>query len=603
MCGYIGVVSKKELDRETLRNANKPIVCRGPDNTSEMFTTNKELFNNQRIDLHISGIFNRLSILELSDLGNQPMVFSEGRTMIMFNGEIFNYKELKKNLISDGLKFNSQNSDTEVLLKGLTHYGIGFVNKLIGQFSIAYFDGSNNNIFLIRDRVGQKPLFYSVDNNRIIFSSNLTSIYNLKKDSVVSDSQIINYLNFGVIPSPNTIFDNVYKVKPGSIIKINLKDFSYTESTYWDTRNYIDNKNFDEGTFYDLMSKSINYRLVSDVPIANFLSGGLDSTTIIKNLYDNNIRNINTFTVAVNDKKYDESKWAKIVAEKYRTNHTIEMIDSKLNHEIILESLKAFDEIYADPSTILTYQISKVISTNYKVAISGDGGDELLGGYLRTKMMFERNNLPKDAIKIINSIYPSHYGTAQRFLYKQKDTSRAYSSFFEDINLLNLLKLERNIQFEESYYEDFGDKYKNIITSDYKFYLPEMMMLKVDRASMANSLEVRSPFVDNKLIEYILSTKSNFMDIGQKYLFKNYLKEDFDSNFLNRKKQGFVFDLENWVFANLNLIFETVKKGKIVGGLNKDIISILSKRKTRVNALRIWKIFVLERYLEDLTEK
>ena len=603
MCGFIGVVSRENINREKLRTANKSIVCRGPDNTSEIFTTNKDLFNNQRIDLHISGIFNRLSILELSDLGNQPMVFSEDKTMIMFNGEIFNYKELKKNLIREGFKFNSQNSDTEVLLKGLTHYGIEFVNKLIGQFSIAYFDGRNNNIFLIRDRVGQKPLFYSVDNKNVIFSSNLTSIFNLKKDSAVLDSQIVNYLNFGVIPSPHTIFENVYKVKPGTIIKINLNDFSYKESTYWDTRNYIDNKNFDEETFYDLMSKSINYRLVSDVPVANFLSGGLDSTTIIKNLYDNNIRNINTFTVAVNDKEYDESKWAQVVAEKYRTNHTIEKIDSKLNHEIILESLKAFDEIYSDPSTILTYQISKVISKNYKVAISGDGGDELLGGYLRTKMMFERITLPKNAINIINSIYPSHYGTGQRYLYKQKDTSRAYSSFFEDINLLNLLKLERNIQFEESYYEDFGDKFKNILTSDYKFYLPEMMMLKIDRASMANSLEVRSPFVDHNLIEYILSTKSNFMDKGQKYLLKNYLKKDFDTNFLDRKKQGFVFDLENWVFANLNLIFESVKRGKIVGGLNKDIISLLSKRKTRVNALRIWKIFVLEKYLEELIEK
>ncbi len=603
MCGFIGEITKEKSNFESIRIANKPIVCRGPDNTSEIYSTNHKLFNPKHEEYNISWIFNRLSILELSELGNQPMISTKYKTMMMFNGEIYNHKELKADLVKKGIEFNSHNSDSEVLLLGLSHYGVKFLDMLIGQFSIIFFDYEKNDLYLIRDRLGQKPLFYSIHKNKVIFSSNLKSIFNLENDYKISNRQLINYINFGVVPSPNTIFEDISKVLPGTFIKVNLDNFSFEKTTYWSPNDYIDSKKFNEDKFFDLFSKSIDHRLVSDVPVANFLSGGLDSTSIVKNQFDNKSDIINTFTIGVDDEKYDESSWAELVSEKYQTNHTLEVINSKFDNDIILESINAFDELYSDPSTVLSYQISKVISKNYKVAISGDGGDELLGGYRRTSLMLKRDTLPNSVVKFLHKIYPRHYGSAQEILFRMRDSGMAYASFFEDSNLLNLLNLNTTDRYSELFFKESGNNYKDLLLSDYKFYLPEMMMLKVDRSSMANSLEVRSPFVDHKLVEYILSTESKFMDNGPKSLLKKYLKPDFSHDFLNRQKQGFVFDLENWVYKNIDLIHETINSGEILTNLNKDIISIISKRKTRVNALRIWKLFILEKYLSNLKIK
>ena len=603
MCGFIGEITKEKSNIESLRIANKPIVCRGPDNTSEIHSSNSKLFNDKHGEYNISWIFNRLSILELSELGNQPMISQKYKTMMMFNGEIYNYKELKADLIKKGVRFNSNNSDSEVLLLGLSHYGVNFIDRLIGQFSIVFFDYEKNDLYLIRDRLGQKPLFYSINEKKVAFSSNLKSLYNLDYEKKISNRQLVNYINFGVVPSPNTIFENVSKVLPGTFIKINLDNFLFEKTTYWSPNDFIDSKKFSEDKFFDLFSKSIDHRLVSDVPIANFLSGGLDSTSIVKNQFDNKSDSINTFTIGVNDNKYDESNWAELVSKKYKTNHTLETINSKFDNDIILESINAFDELYSDPSTVLSYQISKVISKNYKVAISGDGGDELLGGYKRTSLMLKRRTLPNSVVKFLHKIYPKHYGSAQEILYRKKDLGMAYSSFFEDNNLLNLLKLNPADRYSELFFKESENDYKNLLLSDYKFYLPEMMMLKVDRSSMANSLEVRSPFVDHKLVEYILSTETKFLDNSPKSLLKNYLKPDFSQDFLNRQKQGFVFDLENWVYMNIDQINETINSGEILTNLNKDIINVISKRKTRVNALRIWKLFILEKYLGNLKIK
>ena len=599
MCGYIGSISNSKINIDSYRLSNQEIVCRGPDKTSELFSNSSKIFKLNNSNLNILAIFNRLSILELTELGDQPMYSIDNKTMLLFNGEIYNHNNLRKNLESKGIKFKSKNSDSEVLFEGLSFYGVEFINKLVGQFAITFLDLEKNLLYLIKDRVGQKPLFYEIENDKVIFSSNLKSINNINNKNEISSSQIFNFLNFGVIPSPSTIFKNIHKVKPGTYIKINLEDYSYSEIEYWKPSDFIADNPFDEKKFLELFSQSVQYRLVSDVPVANFLSGGLDSTSIVKNMYENGVEDINTFTVAVNDINYDESKWAKTVSEKYNTLHNVEKIDSQVNDEIILESIKAFDELYADPSTVISYLISKSIANNFKVAISGDGGDELLGGYLRTQLMLDRKKLPSKVIKALMNIYPSHFGSGQKILSNQRKSSDSYASYFEDINLLKLMNIVPKNRFSDLYFQSSSEEYKNLLLTDYSFYLPEMMMLKVDRSSMANSLEVRSPFVDNSLIEYVLSTELDFNVLGRKNLLKKYLSTDFNSDFLHRKKQGFVFDLENWIYNNLDLINDVVNSGSVVNNMNSNIVKILSKRKTRINALRIWKIFLLEYYLID----
>lgn len=598
MCGFIGILSNNLINENYLEKSNKHLICRGPDNKKVLNSNLLEMFD-VNIDINLSAIFNRLSIIDLTEAANQPMVSKEYGTMVLFNGEIYNHKELRIDLESKGVKFNSNHSDSEVVLNGLSTEGMSFISKLVGQFSIFFLDSKNIKCYLIRDRLGQKPLFYFLDNESLKFSSNLKSLYD-NQNSIIDEENILKYLSFGVVPSPGTIFKNIFKVNPASYIEVNLDTFKYVEKKYWNIENYVSKNKFSKEEFFDKFSESVNHRLISDVPVANFLSGGLDSSSIVKNMFDNGNIDINTFTMEVENEKYDESKWANEVVKKYSTNHHSETINSNIENNVVIESLNALDEPYSDPSTIPSYLISKAISSRYKVAISGDGGDELLGGYLRTSQMIHSQKIPDYIATFLYGIYPNSFGTGQKILSKSNNFKNAYSSYFEDKKLLNLLDIKINYKSDKFYQQSY-DKYKNLILSDYKLYLPEMMMLKVDRTSMANSVEVRSPFVDHKLIEYILSIDSeNFVRNSPKAILKDYLSQDFEKEFLNRNKQGFVFDLENWVYNNLSIINEKINEGNIVSNLNSNIISNLTKRKSRINAHRIWKLFVIESYLSDL---
>ena len=272
------------------------------------------------------------------------------------------------------------------------------------------------------------------------------------------------------------------------------------------------------------------------------------------------------------NQKYDESEYIKKVVNKYKIDHKAVTLSSKLSEESIYEAINSIDEPYSDPSVVPSFLMSNEISKFYKVAISGDGGDELLGGYYRVNKSLENQNFL--TIIFLNYIifYPPVLGTGNTFLSKSKHLDTRYKSFLEDRKLLNLLNLKpKKSVFYEIFNNSEIDSYKKLLLSEYKFYLPEMMLFKVDRTSMANSLEVRSPFVDHKLIEYVLSCSNNYIDKSIKKILKDQLINDFDKSFVNRKKQGFVFDVEDWVFNNINLIKDVLKQGSIIYGLNKKL--------------------------------
>ena len=273
----------------------------------------------------------------------------------------------------------------------------------------------------------------------------------------------------------------------------------------------------------------------ADVDIENFLSGGIDSTY---NKIASKNNNLNTFSMSVNQSSYDESKWFNLVSNKFDTNHkTINLDSQNLKKETILESINVFDEPYSDPSTIPSYILSKEISNNYKVAISGDGGDEIFGGYERMRIVLQNNNFVLSSLSNLYNFYPAYLGTGNKLLRNSRDINIAYPSFLEDKKLLELFGVKAEFNFAENYLQNSKNFVKNLIISEIKLYLSEMMMLKVDRTSMANSLEVRSPFVDHRLIEYILSRKIDKENIqNPKYLLKKYLEKDFGKEFVNRKK-------------------------------------------------------------------
>ena len=602
MCGFLGKISNSPISLEQLNKANIHNVCRGPD--ALKCETGRHLKNSDlNNDIYFNFIFNRLSIIDLSESAMQPMYSKNFSTWIMFNGEIYNHRELKKILIENGVEFFTDHSDTEVLLNGISYFGLDFLNDVIGQFSIMFFDEKINKMYLVRDRVGQKPLFYMLDNKEVIFGSNLKSVVSGIENVQILDSSLNDYINFGVIPSPNTLFKNIYKVEPGSYLEIDLNGTKYTkkEVKYWNIDNFIDNRTFKKEEFFEIYYSAVNLRLESDVPVANFLSGGIDSTSIIKALNDNQSKKINTFSITNKNSKYDESFWIDQVHKKYDTNHISSDVSLNLTTEDILNSINIFDELYCDPSTVPSYILNREISREYKVAISGDGGDELLGGYKRFNFMLKTNTYNHKLIKNTFNLYPGFLGTGNKILKYSDNRKEAYASYFSDSKLLKLLNLKSTTKFADKFMSDDSGLYKDLLKTEYKFYLFEMMTTKVDRTSMANSVEVRSPFLDHRLIEYILkSQNSYFLNSDSKKILKDYLKPDFDESFLNREKQGFVFDLENWIFENISFVQDEIKKGKFIHDLNPNILSKLSVNKSRINGLRIWKLFFLEKYLEQI---
>ena len=599
MCGFIGSISKNDFQLEKLIEVNKQIQCRGPDQTKLISEKSDDLFSTN-ISLNLKLAFNRLSIIDLSEQASQPMISKTTNTGILFNGEIFNHRELKKDL-EHKFDFKTSHSDTEVLLFGLTEYGTKFLERINGQFSIVFLDFNNEKIFLIRDRLGQKPLFYTQNSKELSFSSNLVSLAKLSDNLEIDERYLNQYLELGTIPSPNTLFKNIYKVKPAEIMEFSIKDNIHltNKSSYWDIDEFIDNKKFIHEEFISIFDDAVKIREESDVPISYFLSGGLDSTSIIKSATSNgSSENINTFSIVSDDYSYDESEYSNLVAKKYSSNHSKFSINSDIDIDLISSVIRAYDELYYDPSVVPSFILSKEMSKNFKVAISGDGGDELFGGYKRTLKILNKPKQFKSLLSNLYYIYPPFLGSGTNLNSNSKNWVRRYLSFYEDRKLMNMLNLKNEIQFFDMY-EEKSLNYKNLLKLDYNFYLSEMMMYKIDRASMANSLEIRSPFVDNRLVEYIFSHDESYKNESiTKPILNKYLEKDFDKDFLSRSKKGFVINTSDWIYKNINHVDDVFKNGKIIYQFDKNIIKKLSINKSRINGLRLWKLYFLERYFQ-----
>jgi len=503
MCGFLGEISRNKINYESVVTSNKETICRGPDEYKNIFGSSKQLFKTDN-EYYLSIGFNRLAIMELSNLGSQPMISEDKKYSLIFNGEIFNHESLRRELINSGCTFSSKTSDTEVLFKGLIEYGIEYINKLIGQFSIIFIDNNSNKLFLIRDRLGQKPLFYNYQDSKITFGSNLKSLATLNDNFDISEQSTQEYLASGVVSSPNTILKDFYKIQPGHFLTYCLMDFKILNITpYWDIDSFVSEKKYDENKFFEIFESSVLMRSKADVEVASFLSGGIDSSSIIKKQSELDM-NVNTFSMGFSRDNYDESKWFSMVSKKYNTNHKQKTISSKLDLDKVLESVDIFDEPYADSSTIPSYFLAKEISNYYKVAISGDGGDELLGGYEHIKRVL--NSKDNFLINSLYNVYSPKIGTGSNLLKYNNDKKIYHESFFIDRKLIELLKLDYSHNFKSKYFKTSSINYKDHMIADYKFYLSEMMMLKVDRTSMANSLEIRSPFIDHRLVEFAISS-------------------------------------------------------------------------------------------------
>ncbi len=523
MCGICGIYnfgSIEPVTREELEKMNGLLIHRGPDDEGYFLSGNVGL------------AMRRLSIIDIAG-GRQPISNEKGNIWVVLNGEIYNFQELKASLIKKGHKFKTK-TDTEVIVHLYEENGLGFVEDLRGMFAIALWDGRKERLVLARDRIGKKPLFYSLGSDFISFASELRALLTDKRISRdINLSAVDSFLVLQYIPSPMSIFQAIKKLEPASILV--LENGKAKVSKYWnlplgrkDLRG-IETEQIKEMLLTEL-SSATKMRMIADVPLGAFLSGGIDSSIIVALMSHFSERPVKTFSIGFKEEKFSELKYAREVANMYATNHTEFIVEAKMA-EILPKLVWHYSEPYADSSALPSYYVSRETRRAVTVALNGDGGDENFGGYLRYVAMnaariankfpdaakkmalevlksvaLEKNapyNFPWRARKfleaIINKGIPCTYLATVSF-FKTDEKNTLVSDKFKNILGKDLNYAERYITtlYNMAEEKDFLNK---LLYVDFRSYLPECLMTKMDIASMANSLEARSPFLDHKFIE------------------------------------------------------------------------------------------------------
>jgi len=521
MCGIIGFNWEDSSD---LKKALKKIEHRGPDNEGHFFDKNISLGNR------------RLSIIDLKERANPPMFYKD--LVMVYNGEIYNFKEIRKKLEQKGIRFETE-SDTEVLLKAYSVFKEKVLEQLNGMFAFAIYDKKEKSIFIARDRLGIKPLYYYFKEDKFVFCSEIKAMLDLDIEKTIDHQAINQYFISRYMPKENTTFKDIKKLKPGHYLIYKNKKIEIKK--YWDFEVNENNKSESKNKkmLINLLSDSIKKRLISDVPVGVFLSGGLDSSAIVSLLYENGIENINTFTADFGENNNSETKYARLIAEKFNTNHK----EIKIQKNSIKELPKIayhLDEPLGDNACISTFLMAKETSKHVKVVLSGEGNDELFAGYQKYKMFKLGRYMPLRKFKFnkrINSIL-------------QKDKSKAYSDFTSVFDEQERKKLYQNYQEIDYKNYSFDKKILNsMLKMDIKTWLPNDLLLKNDRMTMAHSLEGRVPFLDHRIVEFAFSVPENqkLKFFKDKYLYREAIKNKIPKEIYKRKKQGFTIPLKSWI--------------------------------------------------------
>ncbi len=553
MCGFLGIVSNKALKFDNFNNALKKISHRGPDNSSTWI--------NEKSNIILG--HNRLSIIDLSSQGNQPMSYL-GRYKIIFNGEIYNYKELKKTLESIGYKFKS-NTDTEIILASYDRWKEKCLEYFRGMFAFTIFDEKKNNIFIARDRVGEKPLYYINDRETLYFSSEIKSLLELKIDIPKINFETLDYfLTRGFSSNKNTIYQSIKKLPAAHYLNYNIAKDNLEIIRYWklenDLVNYNQNQNKIE-QFDEIIKRIISYQLNTDVSTGVLLSGGIDSSLItsISSLKKNNIK---TFNVSFpNNLKYDESKHAKQISNYFQTDHHQIRIN-RIDPSIINTLIDIYDEPFFDSSAIPTLLIFQEIKKYCKVVLGGDGGDEVFGGYKHYNYIIY--------LEVLSKFIPELFRKILKNIILKKDNNhfkgKNWISYL-DLNLKENLPivpkyfdndekfqiLNKQLDSQPNYLNNnlgSSDLVKSLMYENFSNYLCDNLLVKTDMASMNCSVELRSPFLDHKLIEFLFynfktSEKVNFFN--RKIFLKKYSSNYFPKNYNYRRKMGFSIPFKEWL--------------------------------------------------------
>lgn len=621
MCGIAGYISLDKAIIETkLQQSAEIMQHRGPDAAGFYFSESKTVGFAHR----------RLSILDLTTAANQPMYAADGRYCIVFNGEVYNFNELKQQLSDNGKSLRTT-SDTEVILELFIQKGTASFASLNGMFAFAIYDIKERIITLCRDHVGIKPLFYYADEKQFAFASELKAIKKIIGKLEINPDAIPYFLHLGFIPEPLTIYRNIYKFPSAHYLQfsIDLKSFSNISSqvkAFWQLDETItQGKTKDEATakssLNHLLYDAVEKQLISDVPIGTFLSGGVDSsivTAIAANISGN--EKIKTFSIAIDDGKYNESKFAKQVAAHLKTDHHEFAVKEKEVMELVDKLIPAYDEPFADSSAFPTMMVSRLAKQHVTVALSGDGGDELFHGYNMYTWARRLSNpllpLIKEPLYAVSKLMSNKYQRAGNLYdYPKKDHLHTHifsqeQYYFKEHELSALLK-------KPSFNFDGLNKLPGNISAllkeekqsfwDFNHYLKDDLLVKVDRASMQYGLESRVPLLDYRIVEfaYNLDPSLKIKDGTMKYLLKQVLYEHVPKEIFERPKWGFTIPLAKWLKTDLKYLLDKYTAEEVIdkyGILHYEAVKKLKADYFKGKDFlynRLWLVLVLHWWLED----
>ena len=634
MCGITGIFDtrfNRPVDGACLARMNDSQHHRGPDEGS----------------LHLEpGLgfgHRRLSIIDIAT-GQQPLFNEDGSVCIVFNGEIYNFRELVPELESLGHRFHTK-SDTEVIVHAWEAWGEHCLQRLRGMFAFALWDRNRQTLFLARDRMGVKPLYHALlDDGTLLFGSELKSLLayddgrgGLRRD--IDPAAVEEYFALGYVAEPRTIFRQAKKLSPGHCLTVRRGEPVPEERPYWDLRFSLDNATSAEDACDELrarLQESVRLRLIAEVPLGAFLSGGVDSSAVVATMAGLSSTPVHTCSIAFDDPAFDEAAFAQVVAERYRTDHFVETVKSD-DFDLIDTLARLYDEPYADSSAIPTYRVCQLARKRVTVALSGDGGDESFGGYRRYRMhlMEERlrgalpANVRRPVFGLLGRLYPKADWAPRMFRAKTTFEGMARSSveaYFHSVSILR--DPMRALMFSDQFKRSLGgygarevfdrhaaragtdDPLALIQYLDLKTYLVGDINTKVDRASMAHSLEVREPLMDHSLLEWLATLPSTLKVRGGegKFLLKKAMEPQLPHDILYRPKMGFAVPLARWFRGPLKArVRDAVLGPRLLstGWFNADYLRHLvdaHQSGARDYSAPLWTLLMFEAFLRNVVD-
>lgn len=628
MCGILGIYSKfKHVDENLLVQMRDIMAHRGPDDKGLYISNDKRLGFGHR----------RLSILDLSQSGKQPMSDDSKTLWITYNGEIYNFLELRQEMEKKGYIFRTQ-TDTEVIIYLYKEYGKDFVHKLRGMFAFGIWDENNKSLFLARDRIGKKPLYYTSCNGQFIFASEIKAILehpDVKRE--VDEDAFYHYLSFLTAPAPTTLFKGISKLAAGHIITVD-KNWDINVEEYWDVFDNVKPLNDKPESFYtesilEVLRRSVHYRMVSDVPVGVFLSGGIDSSTTTALFSEFSREPVKTFSIGFKGQEsYNEFQYARKVANIFNTDHHETLIDVDDLVNFMPQLVFYQDEPIADPVCVPIYFVSKLARDNNVIVCQvGEGSDELFCGYPGWKQTLRWNSLlpyfhivpplfTKLGLKALEIIGKGGTGKYEKLSRIHRGESifwggaMAFGEMEKKLVISNSLKRKyadkTSYEVVEGFYKKFRERspiqdYLHFMSyMDLKLRLPELLLTRTDKMSMAASLEARVPFLDHEFVELVMSIPQEIkIKNGElKYILKKSLESVIPSEIIYRKKQGFSVPIMEWFFERLG---DFTKKKLLNFTKNSDFLDkqYIEKMLAKRSGMKLWFIlnFALwhERWIEN----